>query len=460
MGQYMDLKKLKESRHVEFKTSFGKECIITLAAFANTEGGRILLGIDDKGTVTGVDFQPEIEQRYLNEIKLSTYPQIMPDIEAVEVDGKTVLIFKISEYPVKPVSYKGRYYKRVKNSNHQLSLDEIVNLQLQSLNISYDAYPVKESLQALDEKLLEKFVQKVNAMGRVNLNDDLLTNMTKLKLIQSGQPTLAAMLLFGNHGYSIHIGRFKSEDTILDDLLIKEPLLKALDEVMLFIKKHINLSFHFDGSLERKEQWQYPLDVIRELLLNAVVHRDYKHTTDIVIKIFDDKIIFTNPGRLYGDLTLKDLERDDYISSIRNKLLAESFYLMGDIERYGTGFVRIRKTLKQVPNVSFIIDEMGHFFRVQLIHRPVPAPPSEKRTSGNEGINEGLTEGITEGINQLYAYILQNPGNRLPELAAALNIPRKTLERWIKVGRESGLFEFRGSKKTGGYHALAKRNDK
>ncbi len=101
---------------------------------------------------------------------------------------------------------------------------------------------------------------------------------------------------------------------------------------MTFIKKHINLSYEFDGSLERIEKWQYPLEGLRELLLNAVVHRDYKSASDVVIKIFDDRIIFTNPGTLYGDLTFKDLERNDYISSIRNKLLAKAFYLTGDIE--------------------------------------------------------------------------------------------------------------------------------
>jgi len=71
------------------------------------------------------------------------------------------------------------------------------------------------------------------------------------------------------------------------------------------------------------------------LLLNSVVHRDYRHSSDIVIKIFDDRIVFTSPGRIYGDLTIEELERDDYVSSIRNKLLAESFYLMGDIENMG-----------------------------------------------------------------------------------------------------------------------------
>ena len=80
---------------------------------------------------------------------------------------------------------------------------------------------------------------------------------------------------------------------------------------MIFIKKHINLSFEFDGSLKRIERWQYPLEAIRDFCLNAIVHRDYK--------IFDNKIILTNPVMLYGNLTLQDLEKDDYESSSRNR---------------------------------------------------------------------------------------------------------------------------------------------
>ncbi len=215
---------------------------------------------------------------------------------------------------------------------------------------------------------MEMFINKANATGRINFRDDLLTNFTKMKLLQNGKLTLAALLLFGNHGYSIHLGRFKAADTIIDDLLLKAPLTTALDEAMVFIKKHINLSYDFDGSLQRKEHWQYPLEALRELLLNAVVHRDYKNASDIVIKIFDDRIVFTSPGRLFGNLTIEDLQRDDYVSSIRNKLLAESFYLIGEIEKYGTGFVRIRHWLKDYPNVSFALDETGDHFRVVLTH--------------------------------------------------------------------------------------------
>jgi len=242
-----DILKKGESETVEFKAGFNKGTIISLVAFANTKGGKVIIGVDDKGRVTGIEAGPETMQRYLNEVKVATYPQILPNIDEHEIEGRTVLVFEISEYPVKPISFKNRYYKRVKNSNHLLTLDEIVDLQQQNLNISYDAYPLDENLSSLDTALLEKFVETTNSRGRINLQDDLLTNLIKLKLVQAGKPTLAGMLLFGNHGYSIHIGRFKSEETIIDDLLIKDPLLAALDEAMIFIKKHISLSYSFPG---------------------------------------------------------------------------------------------------------------------------------------------------------------------------------------------------------------------
>jgi hypothetical protein len=128
-------------------------------------------------------------------------------------------------------------------------MDHLKQLMFPSVRVetpvrSQESYPVRcARLKSLDRLLMEQFIEKANSTGRVNLGDDLLTNLTKLKLIHNGRLTLAAMLLFGNHGYTLHIGRFKAPDTIIDDLLLKAPLLTALDDAMIFIKKHINLSY-------------------------------------------------------------------------------------------------------------------------------------------------------------------------------------------------------------------------
>lgn len=363
-----------ETQKVEYKRSFGKEVIISLVAFANTDGGRVVVGVEDDGKICGVHCNSEILQRYQNEIKVATYPQLFPKIWMEKREEKDIIFFEVTEYPVKPVAYKNRYYKRLNNSNHLLTLEEIVDLQQQALAVSYDSYPVAVSIDSLDKSQIERFFNQVNERGRLKLHDDLLTNLIKLKLIQDSKVTRAAQLLFGDCDFGIRIGRFKSASTIIDDNVVKGPLFAVIEEAMIFIKKHINLEYHFDGSIQRKERWQYPLEAIRELLLNCVVHRDYKNFSDSIVKIFDDRIQFTNPGRLYGRLSLEDLKSDDYTSSIRNKLTAEAFYLTGDIERYGTGFVRIRKALQDYPEITLSFKEMGDFFRVDL-RLAVPASP-------------------------------------------------------------------------------------
>src|SRR3989339_1906377 len=98
---------------------------------------------------------------------------------------------------------------------------------------------------------------------------------------------------------------------------------------------------------------------LRELLLNAVVHRDYTSPVDIQIKIFDNTITFFNPGKLFGDLTIEKLKNDNYQSRTRNKLVAEAFYLTRDIEKYGSGFIRVRREIGAYPSMVFACEENG-----------------------------------------------------------------------------------------------------
>jgi ATP-dependent DNA helicase RecG len=99
----------------------------------------------------------------------------------------------------------------------------------------------------------------------------------------------------------------------------------------------------------------YPLQAIRELLLNAVVHKDYRDNTDEIVKIFDDSIEISNPSNFYGNITLEDLDTDSYKPKHRNRLLIEMFYLMGAIEKYGTGIMRVKKWMLDYPELTFTI---------------------------------------------------------------------------------------------------------
>ncbi|MCI5145654.1 MAG: ATP-dependent DNA helicase, partial [Candidatus Electrothrix sp. AR3] len=351
-----------ESQTVEFKKAFGRETIETLVAFANRHGGTVLVGVDDNGVPCGTSIGKETLRQWLDQIKSGTSPSIIPDIEAVSLGERSIVSIHVQEYPVKPVNTKGRYFKRIANSNHQLTLSEITDLYLQSLQISWDAHQAPGlSLNALSIEKIERFIAQVNECDRFNLDPSPLLALEKLKYITCGHPAWAALLLFAREPlrHHIHIGRFKTSSMIIDDRQITDTLFEAVEQAMKCIIANIRVLFEFDGSLQRKERFAYPLAALREVLLNAVVHRDYTNPSDIQIKIFDNSISFFSPGNLYGGLTLADLETDAYSSHLRNKLIAEAFYLTRNIEKYGSGFIRIRKALVEYPDVRFRIEEIG-----------------------------------------------------------------------------------------------------
>ena len=439
--------KTGESETVEFKTSFDREAIEALVAFANTKGGTVLIGVADDGAVRGVTLGKETLNDWLGQIKSATSPTIIPDIEALKISGRTVVAIKVDEYPIKPISIRGRYFKRIATANHQLRLSEITDLYMQSLQLSWDSYEApRESLDSLSLLKIERFIDQVNQSGRFTLDRSPLLALEKLKYVVNGQPTWASMLLFADRPlrHHIHIGRFKTPAMIIDDRQITDTLFEAVEQSMKLIVSHISVAFEFDGGIQRKERFAYPLPALRETLLNAVVHRDYASPSDIQIKIFDDRITFFNPGKLYGGLTIADLKTDHYQSHLRNKLIAEAFYLTKNIEKYGSGFIRIRKELESYPEMDFQVEEIGDGFMVMF----------RMKSKIGEGVSEGISEGVSEGVTSLLECIRKNPGLRIPQLSEKLNVPAKSIERWIGHLREEGKIVFRGAPKTGGYFLL------
>lgn len=154
---------------------------------------------------------------------------------------------------------------------------------------------------------------------------------------------------------------------------------------------------------------------------------------------------------LFGDLSIEKLKSDDYQSRARNKLVAEAFYLTRDIEKYGSGFIRIRREIRSYPTMELAYEESGDGFLVSLRYQrqKVSSTPVSP-----EGISEGISKGISEGISLLLEHIRNVPGKRIPQISVSLGLPAKTIERWIANLKRQGSIEFRGSKKAGGYYAV------
>jgi len=132
-------------------------------------------------------------------------------------------------------------------------------------------------------------------------------------------------------------------------------IVEQIDEAMDFIKKNINVRFEITGKPQREEIWDYPLDALREAVVNAVCHRDYSDNSDIQIKIYDDRFYIWNPGGLPYGITVDDLYKPGHPSKPRNKLIAQIFYDMGIIEKYGSGAQRMITACKEagLPEPKF-----------------------------------------------------------------------------------------------------------
>lgn len=188
-----------ESQLVEFKSSFDRETIETLVAFANAGGGTVLIGVADNGSVKGVTVGKETLNEWLGQVKSSTSPSIIPDLESIAVDGKVIVIIRVGEYPVKPVNTKGKYFKRTASSNHQLTLSEITDMYMQSLQLSWDAYEApKENLGSLSLTNVEAFVESVNKHGRFNLDNSPLLALEKLKFIANNNLVCIGLKVHSN----------------------------------------------------------------------------------------------------------------------------------------------------------------------------------------------------------------------------------------------------------------------
>jgi ATP-dependent DNA helicase RecG len=146
---------------------------------------------------------------------------------------------------------------------------------------------------------------------------------------------------------------------------------------------------------------------------------------------------------LLGDLTVEKLLSFNYNSQIRNKLIAKAFKEIGAIEKYDSGIKRILIICEQYGVITPKFNASQNGFKVILYKEKL-----------NGGVNEGVNGGINEGINALYNYIKENPGLRITQFENILNVPPKTLERWIKLLKGKNKLVYKGSKKTGGYFAI------
>jgi len=368
-----NLIKKDESETLEFKKSLSewREIIETVSAFSNTKGGVIFIGLNDKKKLTGVALGKGTVEELTNKILTNTEPKIYPKIEVLSKEGKNVILIRVEKYPFDVVLAFGRPFKRAGKNTVRMSKDEYKRkiLEIHKKEIYFDGQPLPEAdLKDIDERKLKEFIKTAKEERKLDIDvrEGVKDVLRKLKLLKGEAITNAGILLFGkNPGMFFNqIGikciKFKGIDVtgeMLDFKEIEGDLFTEVEEVEKFIFSNISLrAWIEEGKIRRRERWEYPPKAIREALVNAIVHRDYRSASKIQIRIFEDRIEFWNPGRLPEGWSVETL-KEEHTSEPFNPLIARMFFWIGYIEEVGTGTNKMIKWCEEwgLPEPEFQI---------------------------------------------------------------------------------------------------------
>ncbi|MBC7196610.1 MAG: putative DNA binding domain-containing protein, partial [Deferribacterales bacterium] len=321
-----------ESNTIEYKSSWQDDYLKIICAFANTDGGQLIIGVDDDGEVRGIKNSKKLLEDLPNKIrnKLGITPLVNSEIK----NGKEIIYIKISPSSV-PISYDGKYYIRSGSTTQEVKGNELIQFLLKKTGRTWDSLTCDANFSDIESSAVEEFKSlakdRIPSISKLDSTEKIFFN---LKLFADNKEmTNAGILLFGKNPLTFFIsaktrvGRFKTSTDIIDTVIAEGNLFKQLEIVLEAIKKHLNVRFKING-IQRKDIWDYPIEAIREAVINALIHKDYSSTAEIQIKIFDDKIWIWNPGKLPPQLTIEDLKKE-HSSYPRNPLIANAFYLAG-----------------------------------------------------------------------------------------------------------------------------------
>lgn len=373
-----------ESKTLEFKAALSSKSesyLKTVVAFANTDGGRLIFGIDDKSRqVVGVEKDDvfKIMDAIANAVSDSCAPKIVPDISFETIEDKTVVLVDIAAgfnrpYMLKSGGLDKGVYVRVGATSRPADAEQIREMMLDGSNQSWDEQICRS--YALTDRAVKKLCSDINRY-RTEKDGQNAPKTTKETLIGWGVlkqdktevlPTNAFALLtdnpFGQAKIQCAVFKGESKSVFLDRKEYEGSLCRLLEDAYQYVLRNIRMGAVIEG-LIRQDKFELPPAAIREMICNAICHRSYMDEGMIQVSVFDDRLEVSSPGALCRGLTLKDALKGR--SKPRNKVIAEVFSRMGIIEKWGTGLQRIVDLAKQEGLKEPVFENNDSFFRVIL----------------------------------------------------------------------------------------------
>ena len=476
-----------ESKNIEYKVTLpdkSEKYMKTIVAFANTQGGKLIVGIDDKThEIVGVENEIlfQVMDGIANAISDSCVPQIIPDIEPQTVDGKTVIVVSVEAGKNRPYYLKSKgkengTYIRVAGTSRQAFPEKIRELEMEGARISWDelicvGYPVSDEATERLCQDIESFREKAG-MTEHSVKKEQLINWKILKQSEGQIMATNAYALLTSDYFPFsktQCAVFKGTDraVFLDKREFTGPIYAQIESAVDFVLRNIRLGARIDG-LVRKEKYELPLEAIREMIINAHCHRNLLDESCIQVAVYDDRLEVTSPGGLYNGLTYEEVMNGH--SKIRNKAIANIFSQMGLVEAWGSGIKRIFNAAKEYGLLEPKFQEFDNMFRVELFRSSLPMTLENKsigEASEKHRRNIGETSEKQETVDfnstQLEILKLLMENNRLSavKLAEKIGVASRNIENNIKKLKELDILVRHGSPKNGYWEVIdcSEKND-
>ena len=476
-----------ESKNVEYKVTLpdkSEKCMKTIVAFANTQGGKLIVGIDDKThEIVGVENEIlfQVMDGIANAVSDSCMPQIIPDIEPQTVDGKTVIVVSVEAGKNRPYYLKSKgkengTYIRVAGTSRQAFPEKIRELEMEGARISWDeltcvGYSVSDEATERLCQDIENFRKKAG-MTEHSVKKEQLINWKILKQSEGQVMATNAYALLTSDYFPFsktQCAVFKGTDraVFLDKREFTGPIYAQIESAVDFVLRNIRLGARIDG-LVRKEKYELPLEAIREMIINAHCHRNLLDESCIQVAVYDDRLEVTSPGGLYNGLTYEEVMNGH--SKIRNKAIANIFSQMGLVEAWGSGIKRILNAAKEYGLLEPKFQEFDNMFRVELFRSSLPMTLENKNIGEasekhRRNIGEASEKHETVDFNSTQLEILKllMENNRLSavKLAEKIGVASRNIENNIKKLKELDILVRHGSPKNGYWEVIdcSEKND-
>jgi ATP-dependent DNA helicase RecG len=362
---------MSESQNIEYKSSWHDDYLKWICGFANAQGGKIYIGMNDASTVVDLPDYKTLMEEIPNKIKNNL--GITAEVNLRYEGDKDFIEIVVQPYSV-PISLRGRYYYRSGSVKQELTGAALNEFLLKRVGLTWDNVIEEDAtFDDIDEATIKKYLRKAEEAGRLPDVDGLTTPelLDKLRLTKNGKLKRAAIVLFGKDpgrfypNTFVKIGKFEDDDfTIRFQELEDGNIIQVLDKVLNTLNyKFLIKNISFVG-MNRVETLEYPVPAIREMLLNALIHRNYMGAPT-QLRVYNMTLFVWNDGGLPETITLSQL-KEKHSSHPRNPTLAEACFLGGYIDSWGSGIMKIIDSCKAAGLPTPEINEKEGGFIVTL----------------------------------------------------------------------------------------------